>query len=508
MELTNLLVIFGMPLVLVGLFVVPFLRVWVDLADEGYLVFGIFRLRDGQLPIRDFRAYDPGRYYWCGLFTLIFGAGFFAARVTMAVTMALALCLLATLMISATDAPILSVLTCALAMIWMQPRHKQIENFFAILGVFLLFDLSDDGGLLAYATLGAAIGLSAFFGLNCFVYLVGASFLMASLALDLPELPSLSALGLGFALGMLPTLVMFVAAKGYARDYFQRKIWALFQRGSTNLKLPLPWIWATGKTAFDGYTPVRRLNLKGLFSLMPVLFVGGLSLPLIIGASEMSPPERLIFAASCIGLVNFYHILSRADLGHMFLPALPLSVLIAASSYILFGTIGASIAVALALLAAVWLVWQQPFQLIGYLRSRHDLVQFQCATDRLYLPSKLAMQMERLQQVTQKWSTKDEPILSVPMQIGLCAMFDRAHAVYDSFPVYPSGAPARRKMVEDLAKSRPKLMLIGTKAVDQRKDLIFLNNYPQVAAFIATDYTQLETISGIEIYVRSNAYSP
>ena len=85
----------ALPLALAVLFAAAFQlllgHTYLGLVDEGFQWYGVLRVREGEVPMRDFQAYDPGRYYWCALWSFVFGRGIVGVRAAGAVFQALGL---------------------------------------------------------------------------------------------------------------------------------------------------------------------------------------------------------------------------------------------------------------------------------------------------------------------------------------------------------------------------------------------------------------------------------
>ncbi len=90
----------------------------------------------GAVPIRDFRSYDPGRYYWGAFWTKTFGEGILALRISTAIAQLFGIflgLLIARRVIGSNRG---LVIAGVLLLFWMWPRNKLFEHTLAISAVF------------------------------------------------------------------------------------------------------------------------------------------------------------------------------------------------------------------------------------------------------------------------------------------------------------------------------------------------------------------------------------
>ena len=102
-------------------------NIGINLADEGYLWYGALRTSLGDIPIRDFQSYDPGRYFWVAAWFKIFGSGIMLLRAVTAIFQFLGLTF--GLLIVRRIISSWGMMICAgvILIVWMYPRHKLFE---------------------------------------------------------------------------------------------------------------------------------------------------------------------------------------------------------------------------------------------------------------------------------------------------------------------------------------------------------------------------------------------
>ena len=247
----------------------------INLADEGYLVYGTQEVLRGKVPIRDFRAYDPARYYWCAAWCRLIGSEFIAVRLSMAAVSAMSMCLVSLTVFFATGSPWFGAATAATSLLWMCPRHKQIEHFFSLICCTVMFKLLEGTGQAFW--LGALGALGAAFGVNILAYFIGASiftFWAIWVLNGSTGLLALPAFLLGLGAGLTFLVLSYALIPGFLERYFNLKVLALLRRKTTNLALPKPWLWRRTPQQFAAFSdPSPCGSASALYAVARCLFV-------------------------------------------------------------------------------------------------------------------------------------------------------------------------------------------------------------------------------------------
>ena len=294
-----------------------------NLWDEGFLWYGVQRVMLGEVPIRDFMAYDPGRYYWAaGLMSLWGDSGIMSLRLAVAIFQSLGL-LAGLLLVSRSERRhsiwylLLASLTLA---VWMFPRHKLFDISLSIFLVYMLAFMSESPTARRYFLAGFCMGIVAVFGRNHGIYgAVSSVAIMIWLSVKRAEGPSFIRGVLfwtaGVAIGYTPILFMSLTAPGFATAFLD-SVRFLFERGNTNLPLPIPWPW---RVDFDSLSLVEatRGTLIGLFFIAIVAF-GVVSILWLIRQKIRARNVSPVFAAASFLALPYAHFAySRADVSHL-----------------------------------------------------------------------------------------------------------------------------------------------------------------------------------------------
>mgnify|MGYP001800108887 CR=1 FL=1 len=488
------------PLGLLGLSTVRNIRLGINLGDEGYLVYGTTRLMEGEVPIREIRAYDHASYYWCALRYWLLGPGFIAARVSMAVLSFGAVVMVVLLGVHMTQSAAVGALLGCVSLGWMFPRHKQVEIFFSILCCCALYALLS-GATNAYV-LGVSAALACAFGLNIFIYYAAATFLavMAGGVAD-PVM-----FGVQYSVASALTLLIFLAiasrAPGFLGCYLDRKVLRILRRGSTNLALPKPWL-GTSPPQFMRFSRGRRLAFQAIFTLIPITSV--LTIAVFADRSWLARSDggALAMASACTALVYFHHFYSRADLGHLSQTFHPVLIMFAACSHALLGTVGAMVILIICLVGTIALLRGEGEFPFRNLRRRADAETLEDLGNGIRVARPVARKLIRMRDIVQTHTASGSTLFAAPACSAYLVLFDRKSAVYDTFPVYPSTPAGRSEMLAQFTAAAPPAVILSDAPIDQRDDLRFANNYAELTSYIRKNY-EVAMESGPEtLYLKS-----
>jgi len=461
--------------------------VHLNLADEGYLWYGVLRVLEGEVPFRDFQAYDPGRYYWTAALSRWFGAGILGVRAAASVFQALGLflgILTARRLAPLRTWPFWTTLFALVLFLWMFPRHKLYEPAIAMAITWSLVRLLERPDGPRHLACGLVIGLAGWFGRNHALYGALAAAAVLGLSWWRRREPGFSRRALllivGGAVGYAPLWGMLVAVPGFAES-FLHELASLTDKG-TNVPRPYPWPWRFDSEGATGLALASVVARHIAFLTPPLVLGAGLWTTLRTRGEELAGRAVLV-AGTLTGLFYLHHVAVRSDTPHLAQCIHP-TLLVALA---LPGALGwraparaiawcavALLSVLVALDAHTSLRWLAPW------RDRPRLVEQVVAGDRLELLAAQARYLTALEALVAHEIPPAEPLLIVPSRPTLYCVLGRRAPVHQIYFLWQASNEDQAELVRDLAVAGVDWVLVVDTAVDDRDELRFQNTHPIV----------------------------
>lgn len=449
--------------------------------DEGYLWYGALRTREGLLPLRDFRSYEPGRYWWVAAFMAFAGPGLGSVRAAaLLFYVGGVAAALAGLRLCGMELPALGLVT-VLLFAWAYPVYKLFEPALLLFGFFAAVLMILHPGAISAVLAGGIFGIAAVFGLNYGLYLglalgyIGLAALTKASGIDAVDFVVAGLAGV--ALGSAPLWLTALCSPAFSRTLYRRRVRAVVARGTSNLPLPIPWPWRPLPRLWRGYPRAARELGRGLFVAMPVLGLGAV-VWILVSPWPVIAANAGWLAAGAILSCALHHPLSRADYIHL-CQTMPLLVVCVA-----------------ALCGPGWLGVLGPAVLLGWgagalipgmpwaaLRAPPGPVP--------PLGKRLERLIAALRDLQARHLQAGESLLALPLLVAVYPLMGLRSPVYDTFCVYPAGDEDQDRMLQEIEASGVRLAVILDTDLDGREDLRFSQTHPRIWAHLNTHFDRL-----------------
>lgn len=468
-----------------------------ELSDEGFLWYGAQRVFHGEVPIRDFMAYDPGRYYWSAAFMGLRGdTGIMSVRVAAAAFEAMGL-FVGLWLIARAAGPmgggniLYLLLSAATLAVWMTPYYKTFDTTLSILLIGTLAFLIHSPGVRSYFLAGVCLGVVAVFGRNHGVYGIAGS-LGAMLWLQLKRAggPGL-AKGFtlwtaGIAVGFAPVLLMALLVPGFAGAFWE-SIRFLFEIRATNITVPVPWPWRVNFAALPAGFAVPAV-LVGVF-FIAVLAFGASSVAWVVWQKLRNRPVPPVLAAAAFLAFPYAHYAySRADVVHIALGIFPL--LLGCLAVLAAQPAGIKWPLSLMLCAAsLWTLHQRH---PGWqCRDGQACVDVEISGSSLKMDPSAASEVGMFRNLVQRYAADGRSFLAVPYFPGAYALFERRSPTWEIYPLVPRSPEFEQAEIERVKKAGPAFVLESDWPLDRRDEMRFRYTHPLIHRYILDKFDPL-----------------
>lgn len=462
-----------------------------NIGDEGFLWYGVQRVRIGEVPLLDFMSYDPGRYYWSAALTAVLqDDGIMALRASVAAFQLFGLFVGLLLLWqgkSRLDAALFTLAAITL-ITWMYPRHKLFDISLSIALVGILTLLVQQPSRRRFFLAGVAVGVVAVFGRNHGVYgvaaILGAVVYLACRQLHAAGLMSgLAFCTGGIVVGFLPIFILAALVPGFAAAFLE-SIRFIFERGTTNLPLPVPWPWLVPVTRMPPAEAAADVLIGVFFIAMPAFAVCGILWGMRQAWRQRPVPPEFV-ASSVLALPYAHYAFSRADVGHLAQGIFPFLI----GLFVLLNNWpNKARRIAALVMAGASLMVMLPLHPGWECRVRQSCVAAGAGGDLLKVDPNTAHILAKLKETVDQYAPNGRSFVATPLWPGAYALHRRKSPMWEIYALFPQNNEFQRQEIERIKAAKPGFVLVLDIPVDGRDELRFSNTHASIEQFIRDDF--------------------
>jgi hypothetical protein len=470
-----------------------------NIADEGYLWYGAQRVLKGEVPVRDFMAYDPGRYYWSASFMRLLGNnGLVTLRIGEAVFQALGLFLGLFILVRYQQQKngIFLLLVASTLLVWMFSPFKVFDTSVAVALVAIFTYLAEQPSVRRYFWTGVVVGLSSFFGRNHGLYgglgSVGLIIYLTFKKNDISVFTAFAYWLTGVFLGFLPILGMLAIVPGFFAAFWE-SIRFLFEINATNLPLPVPWPWRVPFGQISWVESLRYVFVGFFFIAIVVYPLASLVYLLQAKIKHIPTSSSPLFVATAFTALPYVHYaFSRADVSHLSLGIFPFLIGVFALlsdrpkiiklllSLFLFS-------VSLFVLLPMYPLWQ----LIHY----KNWIETEVGEDKIKVDPVTANNLVMLKKLAKAYSPGERSFLTTPFWPGAYAVLERKSPIWEIYALFPRSNAFQAAEIKRIQHANPGFVLVLDAQLDGRDDLRYQNTHPLINQYIRDNFVPVNSLT-------------
>jgi len=296
----------------------------------------------------------------------------------------------------------------------------------------------------------------------------------------------------GMVVGYLPMILMLFFVEGFAKAYWIHAIKFLFDNNTTNIPLPIPWLWHIQAQTMQWEQLIPAIGIGIFFLLLPCFIVSG-----IVGAFFTNRffvlRDPVVLGGVFASLPYMHYAYSRPDLVHLSVSMIPLLIrLLRLMLRLPRSSSGAALIILLLLTVSVLL----PVQM-GYVALRGGgWEKTKVGKDELLLDSGTILQLRMLNDLVSRFAPDGRTFLAVPFLPGAYPVFERKAPIWEIYGLFSRGKDFQESEINRIEKAKPGFAIVWDFPLDGRDELRFKNTHPLIQKYIEENF---------DIYVDPNA---